>query len=166
MRRRKPLKRNKPLRAKAAPKPKPWLRADGTPKRGYTKAGKKSKKTLTAAADTLARRACHARGYCQGAGWEKKNPPKTTGGSCQGRLEWAHILSRRHMKIRWMPENCLCLCSSCHAYFTAEPHEFYLLVEILHPGRMDFLYEAMRDKGPIDHEKWIEFYKNLKKDQD
>ena len=39
MRRRKPLKRNKPLRAKAAPKPKPWLRADGTPQIVYTQTG-------------------------------------------------------------------------------------------------------------------------------
>lgn len=148
-----PLKRKKAL--------KKGLKADGSPKRGYTKAGNRSLKSLTTSADGLARKACHSRGYCQAAEWEKMNPPKTNGGACGGGLQWCHIESRRHKKIRWHPDNCLCMCAQCHAYFTDHSAEFGLFVEWLFPGRLAWLAELDRTTPKIDADYWIGYYKRL-----
>lgn len=155
---RSPLKSGKPLARKA--KTKPWLKPDGTPKRGRTKTGAVSKKTLTDRLDRLARKDCHARGFCEASFWQKFNPPKTTKGECNGGLQWCHIEGRRHKKIRWSPMNCLCMCASCHAYFTDHSAEFGLMVEALYPGRLQFLAELDKDTPIIDFEYWLEYYKS------
>jgi len=138
---------------------KTWLKSDGTAKRGYTKTGAKSKVTITRKLDNLARKACHDRGYCEAKIWRKYNPPKTTKGACNGGLQWCHIVGRRHKKIRWSPLNCLCMCASCHAYFTDHSAEFGLMVEELYPGRLVFLAKLDKDTQIIDTDYWMAFYK-------
>jgi len=32
-------------------------------------------------------------------------------------IQWAHILSRQHLCIRWEPDNALTLCGGCHMFF-------------------------------------------------
>lgn len=140
-------------------KAKKGLKADGTAKRGYTKTGERSKKSLTTSADNLARKDCHSRGYCEACEWPKLNPPKTTKGACGGGLQWCHIEGRRHKKIRWNPLNCLCMCAQCHLYFTDHSAEFGLFVEWLHPGRLAFLAELDRSTPRIDAQEWINYYK-------
>jgi len=144
------------------PKRKSHLKPDGSPKRCFTKTGKISKVTLTRKADALARKACHARGYCEAAFWAKYSPPKTTGGKCGQELQWCHILSRRHKKIRWSPLNCLCMCADCHRYFTDHSAEFGLMVEALYPGRIELLGQLDKDTRDIDHEYWIDIYEREK----
>lgn len=140
-------------------KAKPWLKPDGKPKRGRTKKGEVSKKTLTNRLDALARKDCHKRNKCEAKDWEKFDPPLTTKGECSGGLEWCHILSRRHKKIRWSPLNCLSLCSSCHSYFTDHSAEFGLFVEHILPGRLEYLGKLDRDTPYIDYEYWENYYK-------
>jgi hypothetical protein len=56
------------------------------------------------------------------------------GNTCQrcqsktNRLNWAHIFSRSHWSIRWLPLNSICLCAGCHQYFHREPTEFIAFV--------------------------------------
>lgn len=124
-----------------------------------TKPKKKPTKTplqkLSEAADNLARADCHSRGGCQAINFVKV---KKWGEGCSPQLHWAHIFSRRHKEIRWCPLNCLCLCASCHRYFTIEPKEFVDLVESLYPGRWDEL-RARLDNSKSDPQKWIDFYR-------
>lgn len=165
MRRKKPLKSSGPINRKP-PKKKDWLRPDGSPKRGYTKAGKKSETSQTAKADRLAREDCHSRGHCEAAFWEKRNPAKANGGQCGGYLSWCHIMSRVHHEIRWDPQNCLCMCAQCHDYFGREPHEFYQMVETLKPGTMAYLYQERRVVSPTElsiiKQEWISYYEKKK----
>lgn len=44
--------------------------------------------------------------------------------ACGVRREYpdcAHIKRREHMSTRWHPQNAICLCRSCHRYFTVNP---------------------------------------------
>ena len=36
-------------------------------------------------------------------------------------VQWAHILSRRHLCTRWNPDNALALCAGCHMFWHNEP---------------------------------------------
>jgi len=38
-------------------------------------------------------------------------------------LQCSHLWGRRNKATRWDPDNCIGLCSGCHAYFTANPIE-------------------------------------------
>ena len=161
---RSPLKRKTPLKAKATlePKPKPHLTKEGNVKRGWTKSGKRSKKSLTNTADKYAREACHARGFCEVAHIPKLSPPSTTKGACGGGLQWCHIVGRKHKKLRWDPLNCLAMCAQCHAYYTDRSAEFGIVVETLYPGRLEELARIDRETKRIDAEYWIAFYKARK----
>jgi hypothetical protein len=39
-------------------------------------------------------------------------------------LQWAHILSRRYLQVRWDPRNSVVLCVRCHVYYTHRPLEW------------------------------------------
>jgi len=44
---------------------------------------------------------------------------------CSNQLQWAHVISRTYKTaIRWSRDNCLCLCSGHHKYFTDRPVEW------------------------------------------
>jgi 5-methylcytosine-specific restriction endonuclease McrA len=36
-------------------------------------------------------------------------------------VQWAHVLSRRHLCTRWMPDNAMTLCAGCHLFWHHEP---------------------------------------------
>lgn len=36
-------------------------------------------------------------------------------------LECAHVIARRHLRVRWNPLNAVCLCVTCHLNFTMRP---------------------------------------------
>lgn len=36
-------------------------------------------------------------------------------------VQWAHVLSRRHLCLRWNPENAMTLCAGCHLFWHHEP---------------------------------------------
>lgn len=39
-------------------------------------------------------------------------------------VQWAHILTRSELSIRWNPLNSLALCAGCHVYMTHRPVEW------------------------------------------
>ena len=59
-------------------------------------------------------------------------------------LQCAHVFSRRYYAIRWDEKNAVCLCRSCHVYFTHRPIEWemYITSEI-GPDT----YSALREKA-------------------
>lgn len=163
MRAKKGLERKAPLKKSAIKKVKKHLRKDGSVKRGYTTTGKVKLTTLRTTADNLARADCHTRGECQLAFWQKVKPPKTTGGKCSDSLQWAHIINRHNLEVRHDPDNAVLACDACHRYHGAHPDEFYQAVEVLDPGRHEYLYGQMRTKRNTDiraiYEEWIAFYR-------
>lgn len=36
-------------------------------------------------------------------------------------VQWAHVLSRRHLCLRWNPDNAMSLCGGCHLFWHHEP---------------------------------------------
>jgi hypothetical protein len=36
-------------------------------------------------------------------------------------LQAAHIFSRRYLRLRWMDDNCVCLCAGCHFWAHHNP---------------------------------------------
>lgn len=66
-------------------------------------------------------------------------------GSRRG-IECAHIKGRRNKRVRQDPDNALCLCTSCHMYYSGEPLEFTAFVEQkLGAGRLEILIEKARE---------------------
>lgn len=55
------------------------------------------------------------RGVCEARHWP---------GECKGKLETAHIISRRYSVTRTKLDNAFCMCSSHHMRFTEWPVEF------------------------------------------
>lgn len=39
-------------------------------------------------------------------------------------IECAHIVGRGNKRMRWEPLNAVCLCTSCHMHYTANPLQF------------------------------------------
>jgi len=115
-----------------------------------------SKATLGKKADKLAGIACRERGYCESQSWVKSHAIKNH--RCSNRLEWAHIKSRGIRSIRWDEKNCVCLCNTCHRYFTQNPDEWKRFIDWLDPDRWDYLNEQMQMHKKPDPEYWIEFY--------
>lgn len=74
------------------------------------------------------------RDICEARDW----PIWPTPHGCAGRLECAHIISRRYANTRTDLDNAICLCSSAHRYFTANPLDFAAFVEwwARHTGRI------------------------------
>ena len=46
-----------------------------------------------------------------------------------GQMDCAHIFSRRSTRLRHDPRNAMCLCSSCHRYYTDSPEWGLFVVE-------------------------------------
>lgn len=73
-------------------------------------------------------------------------------------LECAHIFSRRHKATRWLPNNAISLCTSCHVRYTGDPVEFtYAVANFIGQKNLDWL--AMKKEGmmkvPAYYEKEI-----------
>jgi len=71
-------------------------------------------------------------------------------------LQCAHIISRSYKQIRHNLKNALCLCQSCHIYFTNRPIEWenYVINTI---GKKAY---TLLKKRAVDYHKKID-YKNI-----
>lgn len=54
--------------------------------------------------------------HCEHCGINKISDP--------GTLDCAHIMGRRHVGLRWHPQNALSLCRKDHLFFTEHPFDF------------------------------------------
>lgn len=61
-------------------------------------------------------------------------------------IECAHIVGRANKRLRWEPLNAVCLCTSCHMRYTANPLQFTQFV-ISKIGKLghDILIEKARE---------------------
>jgi len=92
--------------------------------------------------EDLARKVCLSVGSCEAAGWEWNGKVY----SCSDRLEWAHVKSRRHISIKYDPENATCLCNTHHKFFTQHPDQWFKFIETKYPGRWDSLNEKLNGR--------------------
>ena len=100
-------------------------------------------KSLSKELDEIAGEIVRSRGACEKCGRSDRV------------LQWAHIVGRKAIRIRWALDNAFCLCHPCHFRFTNYPHEFYKFVEEKH-GK-DHLSNLTRRANDfsykIDHKK-------------
>ena len=73
---------------------------------------KQTKSSLTRKLDVITSEIVRSRGFCQRCG--KTNDT----------LQCCHIYSRTYRGTRWLLDNCLCMCASCHFYTHKNPLEF------------------------------------------
>ena len=123
---------------------------------------KPKKKSLESYAERHARAWCKRNGFCEAHGLHGIDcgPRKPT----FPLLEWCHIIGRRTKRLKFVPENSVCLCGQHHVYFTNNPIAFFLFVEEKHPGRVDALYELEQEYpkwGTAENcsEFWIQKFK-------
>lgn len=131
-------------------------------KKATKKSSGPSSKTVVERADAMARKFCKRGGRCVVGDYPWPSAPKNH----SSRLEWAHLKSRSNMCIRHDPRNAMCLCNSCHRYFTQHPDEWTRFCEYIDPGVWDYLNAELlkRNTGvkkPLMevYLKWIEYYK-------
>jgi hypothetical protein len=103
---------------KASPKKKPRAR-------------KPSKTKLKAIADKLAGDRCRSLGYCQAAGNDRYN--------CGGNLQWAHVETRRNLRLRWEVLGALCLCAGHHRVYSNQPTAWVDFLEANFPEHIAFV---------------------------
>ena len=98
--------------------------------------GAVTKDTAKNKLDAIVGARCRALGYCQ---------------KCEGSqdLEWAHIVTRRYHSVRWLYENYLCLCSTCHKWGHENQKLFNAWFDSTFLGRRKVINMALQ-KG----EKW------------
>lgn len=117
------------------------------PKNPTRRTGQRASKTtlarLKAECDKLARQIVCYYGDCDAAGYY--------GVTCAGRMEWAHIKSRRFTAIRHKETNALCMCSAHHRHFHDHPDRFIQMIQGRWPDRLQKLEEALRTTEKVDY---------------
>lgn len=93
-------------------------------------------------ADKLAGDICRSKGYCEAKGYGTFK--------CTNRLQWCHIFSRRYQRLRWLPQNALCMCSSHHVYFTYNPNEWVKFLMDKYNDTYQWLYQQKESYVKID----------------
>ena len=117
-----------------------------------------SKKTIKKKLDKLVGAHCRSKGVCEAR--------RYSGDQCSTKLEWCHIKSRRYLSVRWSPNNCVCMCSAHHRYFTANPDEFIEFLEQEFPHRLVALREEFLPSKPMKRWEMEELYNELTKKLD
>lgn len=83
--------------------------------------------------------------------------------NCAGRIEWAHIHSRRYLSTRWSLDNAKNLCSAHHFYFTHNPTHFVQWLKKTDPDGYERNEQDFRTVRPMGVVEMMELYENLKK---
>jgi hypothetical protein len=89
--------------------------------------------------------AAETRDACDGNCWLNG----TDSIACNGRLQCAHIISRRYLAIRWADDNAMPLCSAHHVYYTHHPLEWEQLCISIGVDWEDLRRRALYDP-PMD----------------
>lgn len=72
-------------------------------------------------------------------------------------IQWAHVISRRHLSTRWDLDNCLTLCAGCHKFWWHDnPREAVEWFAAKFPERNEHIraIHAMRIKVDIKSVLW------------
>ena len=91
--------------------------------------------------------------------------------SVQGRMtkkdqsmQCSHFIGRKHKATRYLGENCLCLCASCHANIENDPGEHSRLLRRVKGHRMELYLSKLKQEivkppgGWKQHEKLAAAY--------
>lgn len=77
-------------------------------------------------------------------------------------LQWAHIITRAALSLRWAEKNSVTLCGRCHLRFTLRPDEWEAFIEDYAPGLWNELHlelvDAIRAGDSPDWAGLIEFF--------
>ena len=119
-----------------------------TPKRRKTK--KSSRRTY---ADTLFSNLVRSLGFCENCG-------------SSDRLEAAHIVPRRFLSVRWERGNAVCICHTCHSFYTTNPYSWddWVTERIGAEAYRDLKRRAEEGRGPPDYDRVIEDLKAARKE--
>jgi len=106
------------------------------------------------AADALfakaTREACDGRCWAEGA----------AGVKCNGKIQCAHLISRRYLAIRWDEANAMPLCAAHHTYFTLHPLEWEEFCRSAGVDWDDLRRRALNDP-PMDPETVVKRYQGV-----
>jgi hypothetical protein len=69
-----------------------------------------------------------------------------------GRIEWAHVISRRHLITRWLPENALTLCFYDHAWWNSYPSLSGPWFVNNFPERHEYITKVYNEGGKVKPE--------------
>lgn len=66
--------------------------------------------------------------------------------------QWCHIKSKKSYNVRWLVENAITGCGSCHAYAHDNPDEFIKWFTANYPHRLIDINKAMRQQSKTWYE--------------
>lgn len=105
----------------------------------------RARRSIVIKLDDLAREACFERDnhLCVRC---KTNP----------RVQWAHIISRRHLCTRWELDNALSLCYGCHAFWHSYPSLSGPWFAENWPERHEHIIALYNKGGKVDLQQLLE----------
>jgi len=120
---------------------------------------KVSKTALKAKADKLASQYYRAQTpYCEMAGLDEHQ--------CAGVLNWAHIIGRANLRLRYEPYNHLILCAGEHLFFTHHPLDWIRALEKHYPERLRLAEQHRHEIVKCDYQAYIGRFTALPESQD
>jgi hypothetical protein len=84
-------------------------------------------------------------------------------------LQCSHVMPRTYLSVRWLPENAITLCYSCHIHWWHKyPHEAVAWFDEKFPGRYQKIRELANQHIKVDREETLKelkiSYENLQND--
>jgi hypothetical protein len=115
---------------------------------------KPSKTALKAKCDTLASKYYRAfTPYCELAGRDTI--------TCGGGLQWAHIIGRANLRLRYEPFNNLILCAGHHRWYGLHPIDWVRILEREYPERLALAEQHRNGIAKLDYTFWIDRFTTL-----
>lgn len=65
-------------------------------------------------------------------------------------IQWAHVYSRRFLKVRWLTDGAMTLCAGCHFWWHDRPLDAAAWFKALAPERHLTLAMLVNDPGKVD----------------
>ena len=70
-------------------------------------------------------------------------------------LQWAHLISRAHLKTRWNPDVACGACAGCHMFIDRDMEAKQALIDkLIGLDKYQMLKAAARDTGKVDYMGW------------
>jgi 5-methylcytosine-specific restriction endonuclease McrA len=71
------------------------------------------------------------------------------------KLQWAHLISRSHLKTRWNPDVACGICAGCHMFIDREMDAKQELIDkFIGREKYELLKSAANDTGKVDYQGW------------
>ena len=115
----------------------------------FAKPKKVKKTTLRNKADALFSQKTRSIGFCQAAGRLK--------GQCGGALQTCHIEGRSNYRLRWNPNNVVCMCMGHHRIAHTNPLLFFEFILEYYPEKYDFISKHKNETVKMT----VDIYKEL-----